>query len=55
MPPPAHAHHRGLFVETSPGNEFGDGELVVVERHDAEQPQPAPANRRADRHIVDGQ
>jgi hypothetical protein len=53
--PSAHAHHHGLLVETASPIQFGDAESVVVERQHAEQPQPAPSDRRPDRHVVDSQ
>jgi len=53
--PSAHAHHRGLLVETASPIQFGDAESVVVERQHAEQPQPAPSDHRPDRHVVDSQ
>ena len=46
--PFAHAHHRGLLVETAARFEFCNAEVVVVERQDTEQPQPGAPDRDAE-------
>src|SRR3954470_508852 len=55
VPPRAHAHHRGLLVESAAVIQFCDGQQVIVEWQHTEQSQPTPSDWDADRHSVDGQ
>ena len=55
MAPESHAEHRRLLVKTATWRQFGDGQVVVIERQHAEQPHPAPADRGAHRYVLNGQ